>query len=171
MEVHAIGINVMHSKTFIKKIGNNNILFLHAIYMKEKFKYAYYFTGGLVLLLFIQFILGIYINLYVNFPPITSHGFMRMPMTNFIPIMIHMVFGFLILFASFIIFYLMLKISDNVLIISSTISFIFVLIAGLSGFLFLFNESNTYSFLMAFSFIVIFVLQFVNIYRLSRIQK
>ncbi len=92
-------------------------------------------------------------------------------MMAYIPVMVHMAVAFLILFGSFIMIFISMGINNKNLIIASGLSFVFVLIAGLSGFLFLFNENNIYSFLMAFSFIIIFLLQFMYIYELSKIKS
>ncbi len=140
--------------------------------MDQKVEYAYYGSLIMVALLAIQFLLGIYINLYVVFPPVFLNSFrMGFRMMAYIPVMVHMAVAFLILFGSFIMIFISMGINNKNLIIASGLSFVFVLIAGLSGFLFLFNENNIYSFLMAFSFIIIFLLQFMYIYELSKIKS
>ncbi len=137
--------------------------------MEQKYSYAY--TGILVMMIMLalQFLLGMYINLYVSFPPI-SELHLHFP-SNYIIVFIHMMFGFLILIASFILLLLAVRINDMKIIISGALSFIFVIVAGLSGFIFLFYEYNIYSFLMAFSFIIVVISEFYYFYRLSLIKK
>ncbi len=148
--------------------------------MDQKIEYAYYGSLIMVSLLAIQFLLGIYINLYVAFPPVFSNSFgmgfrtgfgMGIGMMPYFSIVMHITLAFLILFASFIMLFLSLRINNKNLIIESFVSFFFVLIAGLSGFLFLFNENNIYSFMMAVSFVLVFLLQFMYVFELSKIKS
>ena len=139
--------------------------------MDNKYSFAYLGLAVMMVLLFIQFIMGIFINLYVPFPPLNSisHiGPSAFP-SNYITVMFHMMLGFLILIVSFIMLLLSIKIQNTKLIISAVLSFIFVIIAGVSGFLFLFNEYNIYSFLMATSFIIIVMSEFYYLYTLKLI--
>ena len=137
--------------------------------MEQKYSYAYTGIFVIIILLVLQFLLGIYINLYVSFPPI-SELHLHFP-ANYIIVMIHMMLGFLILIASFILMLLAIRINDIKMIISGALGFVFVIVAGLSGFIFLFNEYNIYSFLMAFSFIIVVLSEFYYLYRLSLIKK
>ena len=139
--------------------------------MDNKYSFAYLGLAVMMVLLFIQFIMGIFINLYVPFPPLNSISHMgpgAFP-SNYLTVMFHMMLGFLILIVSFIMLLLSIKIQNTKLIISSIVSFIFVIIAGVSGFLFLFNEYNIYSFLMATSFIIIVMSEFYYLYTLKLI--
>ena len=139
--------------------------------MDNKYSFAYLGLAVMMVLLFIQFIMGMFINLYVPFPPLNSISHMgpRAFPSNYLTVMFHMMLGFLILIVSFIMLLLSIKIQHINLIISSVLSFIFVIIAGVSGFLFLFNESNKYSFLMATSFIIIVMSEFYYLYTLKLI--
>ncbi len=137
--------------------------------MEQKYSYAYTGIFVMMVLLALQFLLGIYINLYVSFPPI-SELHLHFP-ADYIIVMVHMMLGFLILIASFILMLLAIKINDTKMIISSALGFIFVIVAGLSGFIFLFYKYNAYSFSMAFSFIIVVLSEFYYFYRLSLIKK
>jgi len=138
-------------------------------------KYRFVYTGITVImvLLFIQFILGMYVNLYVSFPPLNSitnagpHGFPP----NYIVVMLHMMLGFLILMVSFIMLLLSIKIRNSKLVLSSSVSFVFVIIAGISGFLFLFNEANLYSLIMAISFMIIVLSEFYYLYVIKLLKN
>ncbi|EQB73082.1 MAG: hypothetical protein M1462_07710 [Candidatus Thermoplasmatota archaeon] len=134
--------------------------------MDQKYSFAYLGITVIMALLFMQFIMGMYINLYVSFPPmnsITHMGPHNFP-SNYIVVMFHMMLGFLILVVSFIMVLLSLRIRNSKLVISSFLSFFFVIVAGISGFLFLFNEKNLYSLLMAISFIIIVLSEFYYLY-------
>jgi len=146
--------------------------------MDNKCSYAYLGLAVIMVLLFIQFIIGIFINLYVSFPPLNSISHIAPAafpsnyitvMFHMMPVMFHMMLGFLILIVSFIMLLLSIKIQNSKLVLSSGISFIFVIIAGVSGFLFLFNEYNLYSLIMAVSFIIIVMSEFYYLYTLKLI--
>ncbi len=137
--------------------------------MEQKYSYAYTGIFVMMVLLALQFLLGIYINLYVSFPPI-SQLHLHFP-ADYIIVMVHMMLGFLILIASFILMLLAIKINDIKIIISSALGFVFVIVAGLSGFIFLFDKYSVYSFSMAFSFIIVVLSEFYYFYRLSLIKK
>jgi len=141
--------------------------------MDEKYRFAYTGITVIMVLLFIQFILGMYVNLYVSFPPLNNvanigpHSFP----SNYIVVMIHMMLGFLILIVSFMILLLSVKIRNSKLVLSSGISFVFVIIAGISGFLFLFNEANLYSLIMAVSFMIIVLSEFYYVYVIKLLKN
>ncbi|WMT51905.1 MAG: hypothetical protein RE471_03265 [Ferroplasma sp.] len=137
--------------------------------MDNKYSYAYLGLAVMIALLFIQFIIGIFINLYVSFPPLNSISHIAPAAfpSNYIIVMLHMMLGFLILIVSFIMLLLSIKIQNSKMVISSGISFVFVIVAGISGFLFLFNEYNVYSLIMAVSFIIIIISEFYYLYTLK----
>jgi hypothetical protein len=141
--------------------------------MDNKYSYAYLGLAVMLVLLFIQFIIGIFINLYVSFPPLNriSHIAPAAFPSNYITVMFHMMLGFLILIVSFIMLLLSIKLQNSKLVSSSAISFIFVIVAGVSGFLFLFNEYNVYSLIMAISFIIIVMSEFYYLYTLKLINS
>ncbi len=134
--------------------------------MDEKYSFAYLGITAIMALLFIQFILGMYVNLYVSFPPLNnvSHLAGNSFPSNYIVVMVHMMFGFLILIVAFILLLLSVKIRNSKLVLSSAISLVFVMVAGISGLLFLFNEANLYSLIMAVSFIIIVLSEFYYLY-------
>ncbi|MCL4349356.1 hypothetical protein [Ferroplasma acidiphilum] len=134
--------------------------------MDEKYSFAYLGITAIMALLFIQFILGMYVNLYVSFPPLNNvaHLAGKSFPSNYIVVMVHMMFGFLILIVAFILLLLSVKIRNSKLVLSSAISLVFVIVAGISGLLFLFNEANLYSLIMAISFIIIVLSEFYYLY-------
>ncbi|WP_287961444.1 hypothetical protein [Acidiplasma sp.] len=122
----------------------------------------------MIAILVLQFFLGMYVNLFVSFNAINS---LSMIMFN-IPmiIMIHMMMGFLILGLSIFIFMLSVMKQNNLLSIIAFISIILVIIAGVSGIEFLFSENNIFSYSMALSFIILFLMQFIYLYKLLTIK-
>ncbi|WP_337859954.1 hypothetical protein [Ferroplasma sp.] len=137
--------------------------------MDQKYSYARLGIAAIMILLLIQFILGMYVNLYVSFPPlnsVTNNAANHFP-SSYIAVMFHMMLGFLILIVSFIMLLLSVKIRNTKLVLSSVTSFAFVIMAGISGFLFLFNELNIYSIIMAVSFIIIIMSEFYYLYAIK----
>jgi hypothetical protein len=140
--------------------------------MDSRYRYIYLILAFMIALLFIQFILGIFINLYVTFPPLNSISQVgpKVFPSNYITVMFHMMLGFLILIVSLIMILISFRIGSAKLLLSSIISSIFVIIAGISGILFLFNEFNRYSFLMGLSFIIVVMSEFYYLYSLKTIE-
>ncbi len=136
--------------------------------MKPEYSYARLGIDVMIALLAIQFTLGIYINLYVNFPPLSSitHFSYTSLGPDFISIMIHMLLGFFLLIVSFIMLLLSTRMKNKKMILSGILAFVFVIVAGISGILFLFNELSIYSFIMSFSFIIIVISEFYYMYQL-----
>ena len=137
--------------------------------MDNRYGYAYTGLTLMIVLLFIQFILGIFINLYVSFPSLNSISQVGPEVfpSNYITVMLHMMLGFLILIVSLIMILVSFRIGSAKLVFSSVVSSAFVVVAGVSGLLFLFNEYNRYSFLMAISFIIIVISEFYYLYSLK----
>ncbi len=144
---------MMMKKMMMHNINNKNIM--PGIFM-------------MIAILVLQFFLGMYVNLFVSFNAINS---LSMIMFN-IPmiIMIHMMMGFLILGLSIFIFMLSVMKQNNLLSIIAFISIILVIIAGVSGIEFLFSENNIFSYSMALSFIILFLMQFIYLYKLLTIK-
>ncbi len=140
--------------------------------MDSRYRYTYLGLAFMIVLLFIQFILGIFINLYVTFPPLNSISQVGPEVfpSNYITVMFHMMLGFLILIVSLIMILMSFRIGSAKLLLSSITSSIFVIIAGISGILFLFNEFNRYSFLMGISFIIVIMSEFYYLYSLKSME-
>ncbi len=119
----------------------------------------------MVVLLILQFILGMYVNLFVSFSPVNSFFMMSFNIPTII--MIHMMFGFLILAFSIFIFMLSLLNGSRVLSMIALISVILVIIAGIFGIEFLFSENNLLSYGMSIAFITLLFMQFLYIYKLQ----
>ncbi|MEM0280074.1 hypothetical protein [Metallosphaera sp.] len=124
-------------------------------------------TIGSLTLLLIEFILGMWINLFVSLPPGTPNrppyqetGFM---MGTFLgsfggAVMAHFMLGVLIALVSFVIMILAFLLGDLKVMMTGVISFLFIVVAGISGLSFMMSgfTNNFYSFLMSVGFILAF---------------
>ena len=112
--------------------------------------------GLVTMLLGIQFLLGMYINLYVSLPSGT-HSFAGY-MASSPVVATHVVMAFLVVVVDFMAFFMAIHARiGNLYIFSVLLSLISIVISGVSGMLFLMaGESNLYSFLMALFFLLAF---------------
>ncbi|MCL4314357.1 MAG: hypothetical protein M1454_01325 [Candidatus Thermoplasmatota archaeon] len=110
----------------------------------------------LFLFLFIQFLLGMYINLFVSIPVMPAFSMMGYgPYGGFPIVMAHMFLGIIIGLISLGILFLSIGTGRNKTLISATGLFLSVLFAGVNGLFFLFGgQNNVNSFLMATGFIL-----------------
>ena len=118
-------------------------------------------------LLAVQFLLGMYVNLYVNLPPLTSstRGFGGSMMgrfgTMFSPgrplLMAHMMLGMLLVVTGIVALFVAASSGDRFAIGWSTTGLAALLVAGYGGIsFFMFGHSNVDSYLMAVGFLVSF---------------
>ena len=106
--------------------------------------------------LFLQFLLGMYINLFISIP-VKSPFFMMGygPYGGFSIVMAHMFLGILIGLASLGILFLSIGAGSLRILLSSIGLFLSILLAGIDGLFFLFDgENNINSYLMSAGFIL-----------------
>ena len=124
------------------------------------------------LLLIIQFIIGMWMNLFAVFPSFSSsffmYGMMRV-MFSVPELMAHMMLGVLIGLISIMIFMILAMGGDYRLLSQSAIASISILIAGISGLEFVFSGyvNNVFSFIMSIGFIFTVVAYSLILYLLS----
>ncbi len=120
------------------------------------------FVSNLILLefmlLIVQFIIGMWMNLFAVFPSFGSSLFMygMMQVMFSVPeLMVHMMNGILIGLVSLMIFIVLATFSDYRLSLLGGTASVSVLIAGISGLEFMFSgfTNNVFSFLMSLGFI------------------
>ncbi|MCL4358790.1 MAG: hypothetical protein M1463_01040 [Candidatus Thermoplasmatota archaeon] len=120
------------------------------------------FVSNLILLefmlLIVQFIIGMWMNLFAVFPSFGSSLFMYgiMQVMFSVPeLMVHMMNGILIGLVSLMIFIVLATFSDYRLSLLGGTASVSVLIAGISGLEFMFSgfTNNVFSFLMSLGFI------------------
>ncbi|MEM3487702.1 MAG: hypothetical protein QXN78_03445 [Conexivisphaerales archaeon] len=109
-------------------------------------------------LLLIQYLIGMWINLFAVFPPLSSYGFMygmMQAMFSVPELMIHMMVGILIGIISLIILVLFAVSGDYVLSLLGAFASISILMAGINGLEFVFSgfANNVFSYIMSFGLI------------------
>lgn len=112
--------------------------------------------GMLTMLLGIQFLLGMYINLYITLPAAT-HSFAGYITANGV-VAAHIFLAFIIVVFDFFAFFMAIHARiGNMYILSLLLSLVSIVISGVSGMIFLMGgQSNTYSFAMALFFLLAF---------------
>ncbi len=121
-------------------------------------------------LLIIQFILGMWMNLFAVYPDI-HRGFygmfsMMQAMFSVPELMIHMMMGVLILFISLIILILTIVRGNPALIISGFIAFVSIAVAGIGGMEFVISgfSNNVFSFIMSLGFLFTVISYALSLY-------
>ncbi|MHB1909372.1 MAG: hypothetical protein ACYCQJ_10960 [Nitrososphaerales archaeon] len=129
---------------------------------------------GLILLdLAIQFVLGMYLNLFGIFPSqISSGGMMSAMMGGSMPtmsaLMVHMLNGYVLGVLSLVVLGFSVYTKKMRLIVISIVGIAFISLAGISGLAFMFSafSDNLLSFTMALGFIGGFAAYFFEVYSL-----
>jgi hypothetical protein len=130
-----------------------------------------------IALLFIQFGLGMFANLFVDIPlnaPFNFFGY-----TDGLLILAHIVNGSLILFFGFTIIWFSYKAKDLLIRILPVLSVVLTIIAITCGIVFLeifsfpslYNNDNYFSLAMAMSFLCVFTVLFSELYASKKAQK
>ncbi len=117
----------------------------------------------MIIILAFQFLVGIYVNLYVNISPMVFPSGMMMMFSMGMPaLMLHMLIGIILGVLSIgILFFATLSDNKKVVVYLSAIALVFVVLAGLNGLEFVFNgQNNINSFFMATSFIIVMLSEF-----------
>lgn len=112
--------------------------------------------GLVTMFLGIQFLLGMYINLYVNIP-VGTHSFASYMSDNAF-LAAHIVVAFFVIILNFMAFFMAIHARiGNFYIFSVLMSMVSIVLAGVFGMLFIMAGGNdVYSYLMAFFFLVAF---------------
>ncbi|SRR5579875_3538777 len=132
--------------------------------------------GITLVFLVLQFLSGMWVNLFVSFPSITqTQGFFGLMATMMSlmqsgVLMVHMMWGFLILFLSIVDLAVSLFTKKLWVVTTATSGFASVLFAGINGLLFVFSgfTNNLNSYYMAAGFLLAFASYFVALYILDR---
>lgn len=109
---------------------------------------------GLIIGLSLQYILGITITIFVKFPENLSKGQSWIFAWKQIPLAIHIILGIFLLLGSIVLFIRAIKVSQKKWIVASTVGLAAILASILSGASFIERQSDTYSYIMALSFII-----------------
>ncbi|MDG7009116.1 MAG: hypothetical protein JRN06_12975 [Nitrososphaerota archaeon] len=123
--------------------------------------------------LFLQFLTGMWVNLFVNFPNVsTSQGYFGMgAMMSFMysggaVFVVHMMTGYFIGFLSIIVLVVSLLSHRLAMIALGVVGLASVLFAGINGLVFMFSgfTNNANSYLMALGFVTTFAIYFLQFY-------
>ncbi|MCL4337457.1 MAG: hypothetical protein M1129_04020 [Candidatus Thermoplasmatota archaeon] len=120
----------------------------------DKYQRLSMFLGILTMLLGIQFLIGMYINLYIALP-VGTHSFAGYITENGI-VAAHIFMAFLIVVLDFFAFFMAIHARiGNLYILSVLLSLVSIVISGISGMIFLMGgQNNAYSFAMAVFFLL-----------------
>jgi hypothetical protein len=122
-----------------------------------------------IILLAVQFIIGMWMNLFATFPTLNSSFPMLeiMDVMIWVPeLMIHMMVGMVVGLLSLVIFMMTIMKGNYKMIMISTIGSVSILFAGISGLDFMFSDfqNNISSFIMSVGFIFAIISYFILIY-------
>lgn len=120
---------------------------------------------GMIAVLLIQYVLGIFSNLFIQFPQGEKDGQLWEFAWRQLPLALHIIVGILLLIGSIVFIIRSILLKDTTWIIVSTISCIAILLAGVSGAIFIPSQSNIYSLSMAIFFIVALFSYFWGVYQ------
>ncbi len=125
---------------------------------------------GVIALLFVQYLMGMGLNLFVSIP--TEEPLAFFSYADGAEALAHIINGLLILsLSSFIIGYSVLKVKSNTILGLSILGVTFTLISLITGFLFfLQGQNDSFSAGMALGFISVFTTFFSEIYALRRLE-
>ena len=122
-------------------------------------------TLGLIGALILQFLLGMFTALFVTFPEGASEKQVWKFAGQNIPIVFHMLLGILILLGAIALVVRAIIMKDKNWIWTSIIGLFGVLVADVTGLLFVSQQNDMYSYTMAVAFIVALVSYFWGIYK------
>lgn len=122
-------------------------------------------TLGLIGTLILQFLFGMFTALFVSFPEGVSEKQVWKFAGQQIPIVIHMLLGLLILLGAIALVVRVIMMKDKNWIWTSVIGLVGVLVADITGILFVAQQNDMYSYAMAVAFIVSLVAYFWGVYK------
>jgi hypothetical protein len=123
--------------------------------------------------LLIQFLLGIWLNLFATFPSIAStpSSGMMSSMSSVMAggmsaLMVHMLNGYLLFILSIVVLAVSLYSGRTSIAVMGILGLVSILLAGISGLIFMFSgfQNNLYSYLMALGFISGLTVYFMELY-------
>jgi hypothetical protein len=111
----------------------------------------------LILLLILQYILGMMTNMFVKFPDSGTPGQFWEFAWRQLPLALHIIVGTLLILGSIVLVVRAIRVKNTTWIIASSVGCLAILVAGSSGASFIPTPKDLYSFMMAIAFIVAFV--------------
>ena len=148
---------IFENTIYEQNLKNMKILYSSMMPMKKMMNHGLpAMVTLLFLFLFIQFLLGMYINLFVAIPVMSQFFMMGYgPYSGFQIVMVHMFLGILIGFISLGILFLSAGTGQRNILMGAIGLFLSILLAGIDGLFFLFDgQNNVNSYLMSTGFIL-----------------
>jgi hypothetical protein len=122
-----------------------------------------------VILLLVQFWLGMSVNLFVTIPTSGPLGFLQYG--SGVEVLAHIVNGFLVVLFAAAVLTTSIALKNSLLVKTSLLAVVFVLSALTTGFLFLLGgQDDSFSMAMAMSYISAFAVYFYSMYKIGRLQ-
>ena len=112
---------------------------------------------GMLVLLTLQYLLGMFTNMFVQFPDTKQEGALWEFAWKQFPLAAHIIIGFLLIIGAFALITTSIKQRNKPWIIASIIGYIGIQTAASAGSLFIPSQQNLYSYVMAVAFIIAFI--------------
>ncbi|MDE2025896.1 MAG: hypothetical protein KGJ07_05360 [Patescibacteria group bacterium] len=119
---------------------------------------------GMIGVLIVEYLLGMFSALFVNFPQGVKEGQLWKFAWQQVPVALHILVGFLLVIGTLALLIRSLVEKDRNWILASAVATIAVFGAIIGGAIFIKTQTNTYSFVMAVSFIIALVAYFWGMY-------
>jgi len=104
--------------------------------------------------LFLQYLFGMFVNLFVEFPDTHNEGVLWKFAQDQMPAVLHMVIGGLLVISGIIFLVRAVMRKEKQLIIAASIGLVAMLIAAIAGAQFVSSQTDAYSYTMAVAFIL-----------------
>ena len=119
---------------------------------------------GMIILCIVQYLFGMYTSLFIEFPENGSSKTLWEFASNQMPVVLHIIFGFLLLLGTLVLVIRSLVLKDKNWTIASILALISIIGAIIGGAIFVPTQQDTYSFLMAVCFIAALIAFFWGLY-------
>lgn len=119
----------------------------------------------MIALLTVQYLLGMYTNLFVAFPEHAAEGQLWEFAWHQVPLALHIIVGIALLVGAIVLLVWAMQKHDKQWIVSSAVAFLSILVAGAAGSQFVSKQSDMYSFLMGATFLAAILSYFWGLYK------
>ncbi len=128
-------------------------------------------AAGLIVGLTIQYLLGEFANIFIHFPDGQKGGQLWKFAWTQIPLALHIIIGFLLLFGAIVFFIRALVQKDRLWIFVSSLAGFVILEAVIAGAIFIPTQKDVYSYIMAVNFLIALFSLFWGIYATKKVTK
>jgi hypothetical protein len=120
---------------------------------------------GLIVSLTAQYLLGMYANLFVEFPENASEGQLWEFSWSQIPLALHIIVGLLLTIGATALIARAIKTKNKIWIKSSVVGAVGIIVAAYAGARFIPTQQDFYSYLMSVGFIIAYAAYFWGLYK------